>query len=81
MRESLDFDTCLEVMHALDDYLSRELTPEEMQRMDEHLELCELCMSHFQFEKALLAHIRRQTQQLKAPLALRQRVLEILDQA
>ncbi|NLC58318.1 MAG: anti-sigma factor [Armatimonadetes bacterium] len=80
MHDSLDFDTCLGVMQALDDYLSRELTPEEARQVDEHLELCELCMSHFQFERALVMHIRKKAQEVRAPATLRARVLSMLDQ-
>jgi anti-sigma factor (TIGR02949 family) len=68
-------------MHALGDYLSRELTPEEMEDVEEHLQWCELCMAHYRFEKALTTHIRQRAQELRAPEALRGRVLRLLDEA
>jgi len=81
MEHSPDYDECVSTIHALGDYLSRELTPEEMREVEEHLEFCELCLQHFQFEQALTTHIRKKAQELRAPASLRGRVLKLLDEA
>ncbi|HOJ20888.1 MAG TPA: zf-HC2 domain-containing protein [Armatimonadota bacterium] len=81
MNHSPDYETCVDIMHALGDYLSRELSPAEMEEVEEHLQWCELCMNHYRFEKALTTHIRERAQALRAPETLRKRVLHLLDSA
>lgn len=79
MHHHPDFKTCLDIIHALDDYLSRELAPDETETIEKHLHLCEECMVHYHFEKALILGIRKKALECRAPSGLRQRVLRMLD--
>lgn len=38
-------------MDRLDDFLDRELTPEEMHRVQAHLDTCGACTGQFQLER------------------------------
>jgi len=81
MHDSMDYRSCLEVVHSLEDYLHGELTPEQREHLEEHLRLCEECARHFRFEEELLARIRASAQRQCAPPWLRQRLLRMLDKA
>ncbi|MBI3948062.1 MAG: zf-HC2 domain-containing protein [Armatimonadetes bacterium] len=62
---------CLEAFRLLDDYLSRELTPELEERLDEHLRICQECARRFGFERWLAEYIRDRLRQGRAPAHLR----------
>jgi anti-sigma factor (TIGR02949 family) len=70
----IDRYTCQETFARLDDYLDRELTPEEMRRVVEHLEVCAYCMLEFQFEARLLQEVRAKVRAIPAPEGLLDRI-------
>jgi anti-sigma factor (TIGR02949 family) len=77
----IDRYTCEETIRRLDDYLDRELTPHEMQLVQEHLEVCALCASEYAFEASALERVRDKLQRLPAPADLLARVSRALERA
>lgn len=75
---SLDRFTCEETFRRLDDYLDRELGPDEMQLVSEHLALCAVCTEEFAFEASVIDGVKRKLRQIDAPDDLSSRVLELL---
>jgi anti-sigma factor (TIGR02949 family) len=66
--------TCEEAFRRLDDYLDRELSPEEMAMVREHLETCAVCTREFTFEASLLTEVRRKVQRIDVPPGLLERI-------
>ena len=66
--------TCSEVFQRLDDYLDRELTPEEVERVRSHLELCAVCAAEVRFEESVLRSVRGKLQRIALPAGLEARV-------
>lgn len=73
--------TCDEAFRRLDDYLDRELTPEEMARVKEHLDTCEMCAREFGFEERMLRGLRDKLRRIKAPDGLADKVARSLARA
>lgn len=73
--------TCEEVFRRLDDYLDRELSPEEIQRVREHLATCEVCAKEYQFEGAILKGLRERLRRIAAPADLADKVARALARA
>ncbi len=72
---------CAEAFRRLDDYLDRELTPEEMAMVREHLLECEVCAMEFKFERGVLDGVREKLRRISAPDDLRTRVLAAIRRA
>lgn len=66
--------TCEEVFGRLDDYLDRELTPDEMRMIREHLETCAACASEHRFERGVLDGVREKLHRLAVPQDLMARI-------
>ena len=62
--------TCAEAFDRLDDYLDRELSPEETARVAEHLDVCARCAGEFDIEREVLDEIRMKLRRIKAPSGL-----------
>ena len=71
--------TCEEAFRRLDDYLDRELTPEETVLVQEHLEICAGCAREFNFEASVLRGVRDKLQQIDVPASLQSRILGVLN--
>ena len=71
--------TCEETFRRLDDFVDQELSPREMQLVQEHLDICAACAREFRFEASLLQSVRAKLRQIDVPGTLRARVLEVLD--
>lgn len=67
--------TCEEVFARLDDFLDRELSPEEMRLVEEHIETCAACASEHRFERQVVDSVREKLQRIELPAALRQSIL------
>jgi anti-sigma factor (TIGR02949 family) len=65
---------CRDVLAHLYAFHDSELTPEEADRIREHLMACEPCLDRFQVEDALRTLIRKCCSQARAPESLRVRV-------
>jgi anti-sigma factor (TIGR02949 family) len=76
--ESLEFNQCQEAVQRLNDFLSRELAPEEEQVVQKHLQECNGCLEKFRFEETLLKTLRERVCQVQAPVNLRQRIMGLL---
>lgn len=70
--------TCAESFKRLDDYLDRELSPEETARVAEHLEVCARCAGEFEIERDVLDEIRKKLGRIKAPPGLLARISQRL---
>ena len=66
-RTPLDRFNCEQVFKRLDDYLDRELSPDEMRSIEEHLEICAWCASTYQYEAEVLEAVRKRVQRITAP--------------
>jgi anti-sigma factor (TIGR02949 family) len=77
----IDRYTCEEAIRRLDDYLDRELTPHEMQLVQEHLAVCALCASEYAFEASALERLRDKLHHIPAPADLMTKVSRALEQA
>jgi len=71
--------TCEEAFRRLDDYLDRELTPEETALVHEHLETCAGCAREFNFEASVLRGVRAKLRQIDLPESLQSRILDVLN--
>jgi anti-sigma factor (TIGR02949 family) len=74
----LDAFTCREAFARLEDYVDRELASEELQRVDEHLKVCEMCADEFHFEGSVLSAIREKLQRFHVPEGLQERVARLI---
>jgi anti-sigma factor (TIGR02949 family) len=74
MSEPMDRMTCEEAFRRLDDYLDRELGPDERLQVEEHLRICEVCTREFVFEASVLTGVRRKLRTLSAPADLQARI-------
>jgi anti-sigma factor (TIGR02949 family) len=76
--ENLEYNQCQEAVRRLNEYLSNELRPEEEDEVQRHLSQCKGCFSKFHFEETLLRTIRERVEQVRAPGALRNRILSLI---
>lgn len=67
--------TCEEVFARLDDFLDRELSPEQMRLVNEHLDTCAACASEHRFERQVVDSVRAKLQRIELPADLRQSIL------
>jgi mycothiol system anti-sigma-R factor len=67
---------CRDCYNALNPYLDRELSDEDVVQVRGHLEACGGCLHVYQFEESLRRLVRRRCQQQAAPESLRARVTE-----
>ena len=77
----IDRYTCEEAIRRLDDYLDRELTPHEMQLVQEHLAVCALCASEYAFEASALERLRDKLKRIPVPADLMTKVSSALERA
>jgi anti-sigma factor (TIGR02949 family) len=69
---------CVKAMTHLGDYLKRELTPELMVEVREHLERCRDCFTHARFEENFLVMLGTRASRETCPGKLRARILALL---
>jgi anti-sigma factor (TIGR02949 family) len=69
---------CVKAMAHLDDYLKRELTPELMVEVREHLDRCRECFDLARFEESFLALIESRAGRVTCPEKLRDRIVALL---
>jgi anti-sigma factor (TIGR02949 family) len=77
----IDRYTCEETIRRLDDYLDRELTPRELQLVNEHLAVCATCASEYAFEARAIERLRDKLQRIAAPADLLSKVSRALERA
>jgi anti-sigma factor (TIGR02949 family) len=71
--------TCEEVFRRLDDYLDRELTEAEMERVRDHLETCAQCAQEHRFEARVIAGVKAKLGRINAPGHLLKRIATALE--
>lgn len=69
---------CAEAFRRLDDYVDRELAPDELALVAEHLEECERCASEFGLERELLDGVRDRLRRIRVPDGLMERIRQKL---
>lgn len=74
----LDRYTCEEVFRRMDEYLDRELAPQEVERVRAHLETCVACASEYRFEDTLLHDVKSKVRRVAVPDDLRSRIVRQL---
>jgi anti-sigma factor (TIGR02949 family) len=73
--------TCEHTFRLLDDFIDRELPLEEMQKVQQHLELCAVCMAEFLFEAQTIEALRKRLQRISVPSDLHDRISAALQRA
>jgi anti-sigma factor (TIGR02949 family) len=58
----------------MDDYIDRELSPTEVERVRQHLETCVACANEYAFEGAVLRDLKAKLRHVAVPPDLRSRV-------
>lgn len=59
--------SCEEVFRRLDDYVDRELSPDEIDRVEEHLATCAECAGEARFESELVRELKAKLGRLRVP--------------
>ena len=72
--------SCKEAFERLDAFLLRDLTPEEVKRVDAHLCECIECAEAFKLEEKVLECVKRKVSQIALPQDLLDRVKAALDE-
>ena len=72
--------TCEETFRRLEDYVDRELSAEEMERVSQHLAACEGCAHEFHFQEQTLQALRNRLQRIAMPATLLSRISQALAQ-
>lgn len=70
--------TCAETLDRLDDYVDRELAPQELADIEAHLDACARCAGEFEVERDVLEAIRAKLRQLRVPDGLLKRISDRL---
>lgn len=78
--DATEYNQCQEAVQRLTEFLSKELRPEEEEKVQRHLSQCKGCFAKFHFEETLLRTIREKIEQVRAPQTLRERILGLLHQ-
>ncbi len=72
---------CRETFRKLDDYVDRELSPDEQQAVAEHLEECARCAQEFAVERDMLDALKNKLRRIAAPQGLMETIAARLRQA
>lgn len=70
--------TCAEVLERIYEFLDGELTAEVEGEIRRHLACCRQCYPHFRHEEVFLRFLERRSQIVKAPPALRRKIMQML---
>ena len=77
----MDRYTCHEAFRRLDDYLDRELPPEQMESVHAHLETCAICAAEFDFEHTVIEDVRGKLRRIRVPGELMSRISSLIASA
>ena len=70
--------TCEETFRRLDDYVDRELSQEEVRRVEEHLKHCVECAGEYRFEESVISNVREKLKRIEVPPSLAAKISEKL---
>lgn len=69
---------CEELFRRLEDYVDRELSPDEVRLVENHLAECEACATEYKFESSFVQEVKKKLRRLDAPADLLQRISKAL---
>ncbi|NUQ12981.1 MAG: zf-HC2 domain-containing protein [Gemmatimonadaceae bacterium] len=81
MREPIRDIDCLTAVRHLWDYLDQELDEPRMLEIEHHLEICQDCLRHAEFDRRFLDALSRMRERSELPSAIRSQVLAALEAA
>jgi anti-sigma factor (TIGR02949 family) len=70
----IDYRSCAHVFARLDDWVDRELSADDLEQVEKHLEICAMCASEFRIEGSLLRTIRDKVRRIALPQGLEGRI-------
>jgi anti-sigma factor (TIGR02949 family) len=59
--------TCESILRRLDDYIDRELSPSDLQMVEQHIEECLRCAGAYRFEINLNQAVRSRLRRIRIP--------------
>lgn len=74
MNQSETRAACEAILRRLDDYIDRELSPEEMGAVERHIDDCLHCAGRFRFEMSLIRELRSRLRRIALPGDLAARI-------
>ena len=74
----IDPESCAKVFARLEDWVDRELSSDDLGRIEQHLRSCAMCASEFRFEEEVTRAVRDRAQRIRLPAGLHQRLREVL---
>lgn len=77
----LDRMTCEQAFARIDDFLDRELSPDEMRQVQEHLDICTVCSTEFKFEATVIEGVRDKLRRIDVPADLLARIARKLGES
>lgn len=81
MMESMGMISCEDALSRLWEFLDGELPPEDEAAVKKHLDICNRCYPHYDFQSAYLEYARRVREREHAPPSLRKKLFQkILEQ-
>jgi len=72
---------CKEAAEFFYPYLDKELSPDDVAKLEAHIAECEPCMGHMEFDRALRHLVRKQSGEVKVSTDFKDRILEKLEEA
>lgn len=69
---------CREAFRRIHDYVDRELTPDELEKVRAHLEVCAVCAREFRFEAQVIDEFRVQLRRVGVPAEFKSNLLSSL---
>ena len=75
----LDRYTCEQAFERLDDYIDRELGPEETKLLEDHLEICAWCAKVYKYQRATIEQLKGRLRRVSAPPDLMSKLTGVLD--
>lgn len=70
---------CEEMFQMLADYLDKELCQADCEKIERHIQACELCAMEYRFERGVIEEIKRKVRATCAPPELKARIERALD--
>ena len=69
---------CSQCIDRLADFVDRELTAEDVMRVEAHLDHCAACAREFRFEGAVVECIKAKLRRVRAPESLMERIRKLI---
>ena len=69
---------CKEAAQLFYEYMDKELSTEDIAKLEEHLKLCKPCLGHFEFDQALKSLVQKKSDQLSIPESIKEQILKNL---